>query len=247
VTEWRIGEFAAATGLSVRTLRHYEQIGLLTPARRTAAGYRYYDDARAERLYAICALKSIGMPLREIAGALEGQDLADVLRGHLDHLEEEARRVRLLRDRLRRLVAHLDEPLPAGRLVELVDAMSQLERHLSARQLDRVATRRRALGAEGVTEARGRWRELGARLREQMEAGTSPDAPAVQALAATASGYIDVFAGGDDAIRDALARLRDQPLPDDFAGWDHALLDYLHRALAPRERPDLDSNQGPTP
>ena len=47
---WRIGEVAAATGLTVRALRHYDEIGLLVPSQRSAAGFRLYSDADVRRL-----------------------------------------------------------------------------------------------------------------------------------------------------------------------------------------------------
>src|SRR6266540_480829 len=59
----RIGELAAATGLTVRTLHYYEEIGLLIPSGRTNAGHRLYDDTDVARLYRICLLRRLGLPL----------------------------------------------------------------------------------------------------------------------------------------------------------------------------------------
>ena len=64
---WRIGEVATATGLTVRALHHYDQIGLLSPARRSGAGYRRYDDADLRRLQQILFYRELGFPLSEIA------------------------------------------------------------------------------------------------------------------------------------------------------------------------------------
>src|SRR6266545_2053196 len=66
----RIGELAAATGLTVRTLHYYEEIGLLIPSGRTNAGHRLYDDTDVARLYRICLLRRLGLPLVEISRAL---------------------------------------------------------------------------------------------------------------------------------------------------------------------------------
>ena len=63
---WRIGELAAMARVSVRTLRHYEALGLLTPTARTEAGYRLYGSAQLERLYRILALRALNLPLEEI-------------------------------------------------------------------------------------------------------------------------------------------------------------------------------------
>src|SRR5581483_427041 len=68
---WRIGELAAAAHVSVRTLRHYDAIGLLRPAARTDAGYRIYAEGDLRRLYRILGLRSLGVPLPEIGGLLD--------------------------------------------------------------------------------------------------------------------------------------------------------------------------------
>jgi DNA-binding transcriptional MerR regulator len=68
---WRIGRLAAAAGVSVRTLRQYDAIGLLRPSARTEAGYRLYSDAGVRRLYRILALRSLGLRLDEIGAHIE--------------------------------------------------------------------------------------------------------------------------------------------------------------------------------
>ena len=60
---WKIGELARATGLTVRTLHHYDEIGLLVPSERTQAGYRLYGEQDVRRLYEIRALRDLGIPL----------------------------------------------------------------------------------------------------------------------------------------------------------------------------------------
>src|SRR3954465_5017533 len=67
----RVGEMASATGLTVRTLHYYEEIGLLVASERSDAGHRLYADADVERLYRISLLRRLGLPLGEIARALD--------------------------------------------------------------------------------------------------------------------------------------------------------------------------------
>lgn len=62
----RVGEVADATGLTVRTLHHFDEIGVLVASDRTEAGHRLYSDADVERLYRICLLRRLGLPLSEI-------------------------------------------------------------------------------------------------------------------------------------------------------------------------------------
>lgn len=67
----RIGELARRAGVSHRTIHYYERIGLLAPAQREGAGYRYYDEQALERLEKIAALKNIGLSLQEIGQVIE--------------------------------------------------------------------------------------------------------------------------------------------------------------------------------
>src|SRR5215207_4103848 len=89
----RIGEVARASGLTVRTLHHYDAIGLLVPAGRSGAGYRLYSDGDVRRLYRIVALRGMGFPLEEIAATLvrEGEDPRPAVRRHLERIDEQLR------------------------------------------------------------------------------------------------------------------------------------------------------------
>src|SRR3954464_14032056 len=89
-----VGEVAALAGVTVRTLHHYDRIGLLSPSVRTAAGYRRYTPSDLDRLHQVLVYRELGFPLEEIATLLDdpGADPAEHLR----------RQHRLLRDRLGR-------------------------------------------------------------------------------------------------------------------------------------------------
>lgn len=87
---WRIGEVAERTGLTRRTLRHYDELGLLVPSSRSWGDYRLYDQGDLLRLLQIQNLKALGLSLPEIADALADPalDATTTLRSHLDHLEQ---------------------------------------------------------------------------------------------------------------------------------------------------------------
>lgn len=69
-----VKEVRARTGVSIRTLHHYDAIGLLKPTKVTEAGYRLYDDAALEKLYMILVFRELGLSLKEIAGILHAPD-----------------------------------------------------------------------------------------------------------------------------------------------------------------------------
>jgi DNA-binding transcriptional MerR regulator len=98
---WRIGELARETGLTVRTLHHYDQLGLLSPLSRTEGGHRCYTSGDVRRLHRIVALRSLGISLEEIGTLLDGEpDPTGLLRRQLDTVEERIRKASDLRARL---------------------------------------------------------------------------------------------------------------------------------------------------
>ncbi|UFU02931.1 MerR family transcriptional regulator [Ruania suaedae] len=93
-TEWSMHEITRAAGTTSRTLRHYDEIGLLPPARIGTNGYRYYDADGLVRLQRILLLRELGLSLAAIADVLAGdQSEAEALRTHLDLLEIERGRL----------------------------------------------------------------------------------------------------------------------------------------------------------
>jgi MerR family transcriptional regulator, thiopeptide resistance regulator len=105
--EYSVGEVATLAAISVRTLHHYDEIGLLVPSLRTPAGYRQYDDADLDRLHRILGYRELGFPLDEIATLLtETADAGSHLRRQRDLLTERIAR-------LQRMVANVDRALEA--------------------------------------------------------------------------------------------------------------------------------------
>lgn len=69
-----VKEVSRLAGVSIRTLHHYDAVGVLKPTRVTEAGYRLYDEAALERLYLILLFREIGFPLKDIGGILDAPD-----------------------------------------------------------------------------------------------------------------------------------------------------------------------------
>ncbi len=102
-----IGELSALTHVSIRTLRHYDEIGLLRPTQVTEAGYRQYDDSALERLYIIRLFRELEFPLADIQRILNNPDfdpiealdrqitLLTMRREHIDNLILLARGMKL--------------------------------------------------------------------------------------------------------------------------------------------------------
>ncbi len=101
----RIGEVARRTGLTTRTLRHYDDLGLLVPSGRSYGDYRLYGPDDLQRLFDIQQLKSLGLGLQEIAAALDDAsfDARATLERHIALVTERLEAERELLTRLRRL------------------------------------------------------------------------------------------------------------------------------------------------
>jgi MerR family transcriptional regulator, thiopeptide resistance regulator len=95
-----VGDTAALAGVTVRTLHHYDRIGLLSPSERTAAGYRRYTPSDLDRLHRVLVYRELGFPLEEVATLLDDPDADPAA-----HLR---RQHRLLRERLERTQAMVE-------------------------------------------------------------------------------------------------------------------------------------------
>jgi DNA-binding transcriptional MerR regulator len=108
---WTVGELARLAGVTVRTLHHYDRIGLVRPSHRTSAGYRSYDVRDLDRLQQVLVYRELGFPLDEVATLLDDVDA--------DPAEHLRRQHRLLRDRLERtqaMVAAVEKEMEARQM-----------------------------------------------------------------------------------------------------------------------------------
>jgi len=133
--DWTIGELAKATGVTVRTLRHYDQVALLRPSRRVPSGHRRYGASEVSRLYQILSLRSLGLSLTAISSLLDAANPTSLLRVAQDQLEHVAGQLdnyRDLRRRLAKLVAVLEqaEPASSDQLVRILE-VTNMTVHLS--------------------------------------------------------------------------------------------------------------------
>ncbi len=110
-----IGRFAASTRLSVKALRHYHDLGLLVPAVVDASsGFRYYRLGQANRAEAIRTLRSLDVPLADVAAVLDGDDeqASDLLHRHQRRLADEVARHQRMLGYVRRLVSGEEQLMP---------------------------------------------------------------------------------------------------------------------------------------
>ena len=233
----QIGELAAAVGLTVRTLHHYDAIGLLVPAQRAHSGRRLYSPQDVRRLYRIVALRRLGLGLEEIRGLLDASpDLAQAVRGHLGVVERQLELGRQLRVTLTRILELLDSGHDPGReeFIDAIGVMIMSDSYYTPEQQEQLAERRRALGDEGMAAAERAWADLIEAVRAEQAAGTDPTDPRMLELAGRWRELIEQFTGGDEGIRESLGRMyREQGVQTASRGMvDPALMEYVGTALA---------------
>lgn len=166
--------------MTVRTLHHYDAIGLLQPASRSAAGYRLYARADIERLHRIQALRQLGLSLTDIGVALSGpqQPLADVVDRQIAQIDRELIEATKLRERLLYLRAQLTD----GQSPDLADWLDTLEmmtmyaKYFSAEELQ-------ALPLHTDPDVLVQWSALISAVQAVMDRGAKPQDADAQILA----------------------------------------------------------------
>jgi DNA-binding transcriptional MerR regulator len=187
--DWSIQDIARIAGTTSRTLRHYDELGLLTPSRIAANGYRHYDRDSLVRLQRILLLRDLGLGLPAIARVLDDRrDAAPALRDHLTWLRDE-------RDRLARQIASVEATIHAveegGELVaeEMFDGFdhTQYKEEVEERwgKEAYAASDRwwRGMTAEERAGWQQRQKQLAADWAAAAERGVDPTSEEAQALA----------------------------------------------------------------
>src|SRR5437763_1266598 len=170
-----VGHLAQATGLTVRTLHHWDEIGLLRPAERSRAGHRRYSPEDVQRLYRIVALRRLGLSLADVSSALaaEGSDLRAAVESHLARVEAQLAAQRELRERLVGILDAFDRlgGPSTDQIIDAIEVMTMPERYYTPEQL---AARRGRLGDARIRDYEQEWATLLAALERERAAGTDP-------------------------------------------------------------------------
>jgi DNA-binding transcriptional MerR regulator len=208
---WSIGELAKASGVTIRTLYYYDEIGLVPASERTGAGHRRYTGDDVRRLYRVRALVQLGLSLDEVATVLaRGTEDLTALRGllqaQLADLDVKARQLTELRQRVRGLAEHLDgETVPEpDRFLRTLETAAQLYGQLSTEQRDALARRRAELGEDTVADLRSEWVTIVRELQRHLAEGTPAEDPAVRDLAVRWQRVVREFRTGQQHLDDQI-------------------------------------------
>ena len=243
---FQVHEFAQLAGVTVRTLHHYDRLGILR-AHRNQSGFRVYTDAHLERLENIIALKFIGLPLKQIRAVLGGNklELGCALRTQLGALEEKKRRLEAVINAVRSAEAALRSGgTPClKQIIEAMEMQNEHEwilQHFSHDARQRVQDRLTLMTSSTWSELQRAWTALADDIHAA--ADTNPPAgPGSQALLSRWDNLIRQTTADDQELVHGLKSLysnRDQwrervrqavlPLLDD------RILEFVKRAVAAR-------------
>lgn len=241
VRTYTVRKLAELAGITVRTLHHYDEIGLLRPGARSPAGYRLYGERELLLLQQVMFFRRLDVPLEEIRRILAdpGFDQVQALKRHRELLEAEAVRLDRLLETIDKTLHKLEDK------VELTDA--ELYAGFSPEQIDRYKRESRAAyGVEVVEEserrAKGMSKDQWEAVKDEGEAVTQElaaladrraDDPEVQALIARHYRWVCTFWTPDAAAYEGLGQLYTDN-PEFRATYDKyrvGLADFLREAM----------------
>lgn len=250
-TRWTVGELARRAGVTVRTLRHYDQRGLLAPSGYSEAGYRLYGRQALLQLQQILTLKHLGLPLEAIQRVLSdpGYSLAHCLQQQKQALRDELKRLQTAVETIEAVEAQVEsgqapESETLFKIMEVIQmkhSQAWVEQFYTPEQLAELAERTTAdptLAQRGTDD----WNTLFAEIRAQMQ--HDPASPEVQALLpdweARWEALINAFTGGNAGIRQGLNKMyaSTDTAPASFQSWNDTWADvrqFLDQAKAARK------------
>ena len=188
-----VGKMADLAGVTVRTLHHYDALGLLSPVARSQAGYRLYEDADCERLQEILFYRELGFGLEEINAILRSPeyDRAGALRHQRDLLV-------VRKDRLQTMIGAVETALDGHRKgipmtkEEMFEVFgdfdpkeheAEVEQRWAGPALEQSKRRTKTYGKDQWKEAKAEGESITAELAERLRAGHAPEDVATMDLA----------------------------------------------------------------
>jgi DNA-binding transcriptional MerR regulator len=180
----KVGELARRTGLTVRTLHHYDEIGLLKPSQHTGSGHRLYTAGDLARLQQILSLRRLGFSLEEIRGCLDRPEFSplEVIRLHVARLREQIdlqQRLCVALEGLARWLRAAGE-VPADEFLRTIEVMTMIEKLYTPEQLKQFEEAGKQVGPEEIRAIEEGWTALLAEVRANCD--IDPASPEAQSL-----------------------------------------------------------------
>lgn len=236
---WKVGELAKQTGITVRTLHYYDQIGLLSPSQHSDAGHRLYNEADIARLQQIMSLKQLGFALEEIKKLIDNPNFnpITVIELQLKNVKKQIQLQKQLYSRLEGLheLLNTQQEVKAEQFIKLIGVINRMnvENYFTQEQLEKMKAKTEHFNPEEKRKLENAWVELVSKVRAEMEKGTSPEAPNVILLAKQWNELIIKFTGGDvEIVKSAERFYTENPNNPLQYNVDGELYRYIKKAMS---------------
>jgi DNA-binding transcriptional MerR regulator len=235
---WKIGELAKQTGLTVRTLHHYDQIGLLHPSHTTTAGHRLYTADNLEQLQQIVSLKQLGFSLEEIKQVQKnpGFNSQELLRIQITRLNKNIQLQEDLRAQLKEIYEMLrthQQVTPERFLTTIQLIKISQSDYFNQDQIKEMKMNYKLLDFKELMEMEENGQELISDFRKKMESGIRADDPVVLELAQKWMKWISMLTDDFHSVsHSAESYYSDNPNEASKFGMDEELYQYIRKALS---------------
>lgn len=236
--QWKVGELAKLTGLTVRTLRYYDQIELFIPSDHSESGHRLYNEADLSKLQKILSLKQIGLSLEDVQSVLAGSNsysASEVLSIQITRLKEDIKVQQNLLNELENVLVFTrnKQPLSSEDLTKLLGAMKMnQEKYFTKEQLNKMKKEYENTDAEKLRKGEQEFNTTVEKIRDHMEKGTPATNKSVQELAQQWSELVNSFTANDPELQKAAEKFHaENPGNDLQHGVDAEIYQYIGRAL----------------
>jgi len=232
----KVGELARRTGVSVRALHYYDEIGLLQPSQLTESRHRMYGTPELIRLQQIKSLRQLGFSLDEIRSCLDTPAFspARVLDLHVRRLREQIGE----QERLATLLETLSASFRAGAtasaddFVRAIEGITMIDRSFTPEELREIKERGARLGPDHISAVEAEWPTLIAKVRAEMLQGIDPAGERVRPLAARWRELVREFTGGNPSIETKVrASFVNEPKLMERNGLDPEIFAYINTAI----------------
>ncbi len=232
----KIGELSKKTGISIKSLHHYDDIDLLKPSMRSEAGHRLYSGNDLLRLQKILALKELGISLNEIKNilGLSTPSIESVFDQNIEILENEResldRKLRLLKGV--RQYLDIKDGAPVEEIVSMIGEFSLHEKYFSKEQLKDLEGREQELGFDRIKDAINEWPKLIEDVTREMNKGTDPKDQKIQVMAKRWMELKNMFYNGDPKLEESARKMySENPEVMKKYNLDQGVFEYMGKAM----------------
>lgn len=235
--QFKVGEVAERANVTVRTLHHYEAIGLLRPTHSVGSGHRLYSVADLQRLQQILSLRQLGLTLKEIGQCLDDSDFdpSHWLERHLVRTRQLMQAQERLCQRLEHLqtILYRAETVSATLLFDTMEAITMAENqfNLPPQEAEALQGHWAQFSQDQIEAVQNEWPGLIAQMKEAQSNGVDPADPAVQTLAKRWAELVAMFTGGNVDVQSQLKdRYETDSAMQQKSGIDPELMQYVQQA-----------------